>query len=211
LQRIIPVLAALLEYEWLTGKTVVKKTDLDQTIGMVTQMGHVYENSAFAFWLLKARRQPVTLRERYEGYQAPGRKEALQAATWWKQLGCPYEQALLLWEGAEPDKRDSIAIIQILGAQATYEKMKQDMKEAGIKNIPRGIRKSTQSNAAHLTEREMGVLFLLQEGMANKEIAKKLFVSAKTVDHHISSILFKLDVNSRVKAVQEALRMGILK
>lgn len=211
LQRIIPVLVALLEYEWLTGKTVVQKTDLDQAIGMVAQMGHVYENSTFAFWLLKARQQPITLRDRYEGYQASGRKEALKAATWWKQLGCPYEQALMLWEGTEPDKKEAIAIVHELGAEATYEKMKQEMKEAGIKNIPRGIRKSTQSNVAHLTEREMGVLFLLQEGMANKEIAEKLFVSAKTVDHHISSILFKLDVNSRVKAVQEALRMGILK
>jgi DNA-binding NarL/FixJ family response regulator len=57
----------------------------------------------------------------------------------------------------------------------------------------------------------MDVLLLLKEGMQNKEIAEKLFISAKTVDHHISAILFKLDVNTRVKAVQEAIHLEIIK
>jgi len=51
----------------------------------------------------------------------------------------------------------------------------------------------------------------MKEGLQNKEIAGRLFISAKTVDHHISSILFKLDVNSRSKAVNEAVRMEIIK
>jgi DNA-binding NarL/FixJ family response regulator len=51
----------------------------------------------------------------------------------------------------------------------------------------------------------------MKEGMQNKEIAARLFISAKTVDHHISSILFKLNVNSRTKAVKEALSLQIIK
>jgi DNA-binding NarL/FixJ family response regulator len=85
------------------------------------------------------------------------------------------------------------------------------MRSAGIKSIPRGIRKTTQSNPALLTDRELDVLQLLGEGLQNKEIASRLFISAKTVDHHISSILYKLEVKSRTKAVHEAARMGILK
>jgi DNA-binding NarL/FixJ family response regulator len=57
----------------------------------------------------------------------------------------------------------------------------------------------------------MDVLALLKDGLQNKEIAAKLFISAKTVDHHISSILFKLDVNSRVKAVHEAIKLELIK
>jgi DNA-binding NarL/FixJ family response regulator len=67
------------------------------------------------------------------------------------------------------------------------------------------------SNSANLTERELDVLQLLKEGLQNKEIANKLFISAKTVDHHISSIFFKLEVNSRLKAVQEAIHLDIIK
>src|SRR5438128_223915 len=85
-----------------------------------------------------------------------------------------------------------------------YWNMKGEMRGSGIKSIPRGIRKTTQSNPALLTDRELDVLRLLHEGMQNKEIAGRLFISAKTVDHHISSILFKLEAKSRVKAVQEA-------
>ena len=101
--------------------------------------------------------------------------------------------------------------MQDLGAIAVYKKMKQEMRNLGIKNIPRGIRKSTRSNAALLTYREMDVLRLLKEEMQNKEIAAQLYISVKTVDHHISNILFKLDASSRSKAVREAFRLGILK
>ena len=84
------------------------------------------------------------------------------------------------------------------------------MRAVGIKKIPRGLRESTRTNPAQLTNRELDVLQLLQKGNQNKEIAGALFISPKTADHHISSILFKLDVNSRTKAVREAVRMEII-
>jgi len=86
-----------------------------------------------------------------------------------------------------------------------------EMRSSGIKKIPRGLRESTKTNPAQLTNRELDVLILLKEAVQNKEIANTLFISPKTVDHHISSILFKLDVSSRSKAVAEAISSGILK
>jgi DNA-binding CsgD family transcriptional regulator len=210
-QRIAPAMTAILEYEWITGQHVIEKPVLEDVINMIEQRGNIYENSAFAFWLFKARKQKLQLKEFFEGYRTENESMALKASALWKQLGCPYEQAITLFEGSEDNKKEAIGIIQKLGADAIYEKMKFEMRASGIKSIPRGIRKSTKSNPANLTEREVGVLQLLKDGLQNKEIATKLFISPKTVDHHISSIFFKLDVNSRRKAVHEASRLEIIK
>jgi DNA-binding CsgD family transcriptional regulator len=193
------------------GRGFIEQGILDSTIQLVEQMGNVYQTNEFAFWLLKARNQSIPVKEIFGGYEVSSIKKAQKAAAWWEKAGCPYIQALALFEGGEEDKRKAITLVHGLGATAVYEKMKQEMKSAGIKSIPRGLRKSTQSNPALLTDRELGVLQLLKEGIPNKEIAGRLFISAKTVDHHISSILFKLEAKSRIKAVQEALRLDIIK
>ena len=211
LQRVIPSMAALLEYEWLTGKTIIEQNDIEQTTVLMQKTGIDLEKNEFAFWMKKAGRHFVTGKEIAEAYDTSNAAKALKAASLWEKTGCPYEQALVLFEGQEDDKRKAIKLVQDLDANAVYEKMKQEMRNAGIKNIPRGIRKSTRSNAALLTYREMDVLRLLKEDMHNKEIAAQLYISAKTVDHHISSILFKLNASSRSKAVSEAMRAGILK
>ncbi|MEO6358399.1 MAG: LuxR C-terminal-related transcriptional regulator [Ferruginibacter sp.] len=210
-QRMLPVMSAMLEYEWITGKEIIEKMDLDLVVELVKQRGNIYDNSAFAYWLAKARNQKADLPEHYEGYLVNNQMQAQKAAALWKALGCPYEQALALFEGSTDDKRDALSILQQLGADAVFEKAKLNMRAAGIKKIPRGLRESTKTNPAQLTNRELDVLQLLQKAVQNKEIAETLFISPKTVDHHISSILFKLDVNSRSKAVTEAVRLGIVK
>jgi DNA-binding CsgD family transcriptional regulator len=211
LQRIMPSLSALLEYEWITGETVIETEALDQTVNMIGQIEKITKKNKFYYWLRKARKEYLPSKERYEGYELKSITLAKKEAMFWGNLGCLYEQALALFEGSDEDKRKAITIIQRLGANAVQEKMKMEMRTSGIKSIPMGIRKTTQSNPAFLTGRELDVLKLLKEGLQNKEIANKLFISAKTVDHHISSILFKLDVNSRIKAVSEAVRLEIIK
>ena len=64
-------------------------------------------------------------------------------------------------------------------------------------------------NPANLTPRELEVLALLGDGLTNAEIAERLFLSEKTVAHHVSAILRKLGVANRVQAVTEAARLGI--
>jgi DNA-binding CsgD family transcriptional regulator len=211
LQRIIPALVAAMECEWITGREFIPHEVLDETIKMTKHMGNRYENAEFAYWLRKARRIQLSTRETFEGFEMFDRVSAYKAAQLWEKAGCPYHHALALYEGSDDDKKRAITIIHDLGADAVYEKLKMEMRSSGIRSIPRGMRKSTQSNPASLTDRELDVLQLLNQGMQNKEIAAALFISAKTVDHHISSILFKLDVNTRVKAVQEAVRLEIIK
>ncbi len=210
-QRIIPVMIALLEYEWLTGTSLIEETELQLAISMAENTDNIYQNSEFSFWLMKTRKLQLPLQQLFTGYDTSNEKARHNAILFWESLDCPFEKALLLFDGNDEDKRKAITIIQEFEAGAVLEKMKQLMRGSGIKKIPRGIRESTRLNPAQLTNREIDILQLLQQSMQNKEIASALFISAKTVDHHISSILFKLDVNSRAKAVQEAQKLKILK
>ncbi|MQY66033.1 MAG: hypothetical protein GH147_06075 [Clostridia bacterium] len=59
---------------------------------------------------------------------------------------------------------------------------------------------------ANLTKREVKVLKLVASGKTNKEIAKKLFISEKTVKNHLNHIYRKLGVKNRAQAVVEALK-----
>ncbi|MCH9029377.1 MAG: response regulator transcription factor, partial [Bacteroidetes bacterium] len=127
------------------------------------------------------------------------------------RLGCPYEEALALADGNEDSKRKALAILESLGATATVNLLKHQMRESGIKKIPKGPRESTKQNPAGLTGRQMDVLKLLTEGLSNSQIAGKLFISPKTVDHHISAILSKLNLHSRTEAAAFAQSSGMLK
>jgi DNA-binding CsgD family transcriptional regulator len=210
-QRIVPVMIAALEYEWLTSKEIITEEELQIVHDLVKKVDNIYLNSEFDFWLQKARKRNTGLRELYEPYKLLKAGKARMAADAWEKIGCPFEKAFALFEGNEDDKRSALSIFLQLGAVAVYEKAKMEMRAGGIKKIPRGLRESTKSNPAQLTNRELDVLNLLQKGVQNKEIAGTLFISPKTADHHISNIFFKLDVNSRSKAVAEAVRLGILK
>jgi len=65
-------------------------------------------------------------------------------------------------------------------------------------------------SSEHLTRRELEVLQLLSEGLANKEVAARLNISEHTAKFHISSILGKLAVSSRTEAVSKGIRSGLI-
>jgi len=210
-QRIIPFMIVLLQYEWLTGISIISDEEFTLAIALAQRVDLVTLNSEFDFWLRKARRQDLHLAKLYEPYQLLRNGKIRPAASFWEKKNCPFERAMMLFEGNEDDKKASLVILQNLEAHAICEKIKMEMRAGGIKKIPRGQRESTKTNPMNLTNRELDVLQLLQKGIQNKEIAQSLFISPKTVDNHISNILFKLDVNSRAKAVNEAVRLNILK
>jgi DNA-binding NarL/FixJ family response regulator len=132
------------------------------------------------------------------------------AAEWWERLGCPYDAALAL-AGAEDDDalRRALAELQQMGARPAASIVARRLRERGARALPRGPRPTTRGNPANLTSREVEVLALIAQGLSNRTIANRLFLSEKTVGHHVSAILRKLAVSSRGQAAAEAVRHGL--
>jgi len=105
--------------------------------------------------------------------------------------------------------RQSIAELQQLGARPAAAIVARRLRERGACGLPRGSHPQTRANPAGLTARELEVLALLVDGLRDAQIAERLVVSEKTVDHHVSAILRKLDVRSRGEAGAKAARLGL--
>jgi DNA-binding CsgD family transcriptional regulator len=132
--------------------------------------------------------------------------EYAAAAEAWHDIACPFEEAVALTETGEPDSmRQALEIFADLGTEPATAIVRRRLREAGVyTQAPRGPRSSTRSHPAGLTAREAEVLDVLREGLTNAEIAQRLYLSPRTVDHHVSSILAKLGVSSRADAVEQA-------
>jgi DNA-binding NarL/FixJ family response regulator len=105
--------------------------------------------------------------------------------------------------------RTALQIFEHLGAAPMAGVTRRKLRERGVRNVPRGSHERTKQNPHQLTRRQLQVLALLAEGYRNAEIAGRLFVTEKTVDHHVSAVLEKLKVRSRGEAAAVAIRLGL--
>jgi DNA-binding CsgD family transcriptional regulator/tetratricopeptide (TPR) repeat protein len=136
------------------------------------------------------------------------------AALAWERLGCPYEAASALarageqasaghangGQGPEPTVAllEALRGFERLGARPAADRVAAQLRALGV----RPPRRATLAHPSGLTERESEVLALIRQGHGNAEIAARLSISAKTVDHHVSAILGKLGARTRHEAAQ---------
>ena len=123
------------------------------------------------------------------------------AAELWNRIGCPYEEAMALADGDESALLASLEILDGLGARPFASLVRRQLRERGVDHIPRGPRAGTQADKAGLTSRQREVLELMARGLTNAEIAEHLYLTKKTVEHHVSAILQKVGVETRAKAI----------
>ena len=142
-------------------------------------------------------------------YQIAG--DWARAASYWRENGCRYQAALALANSNDGKAlRQALDELQALGARPAAAIVARRLRELGERGVPRGPRPKTRANPAGLTAREFEVLGLLAEGLRNAQIAERLVLSGKTVDHHVSAVLRKLGVRSRGEATAAAARLGLL-
>jgi DNA-binding CsgD family transcriptional regulator len=104
-------------------------------------------------------------------------------------------------EAAIAEARGALAGLEALGAARDADAAAALLRTLGVKAARSGPR-----SVGLLTNRELEVLALLGEGLSNPEMAERLFLSRKTVENHVASVLFKLELSGRAEAAAYAVR-----
>jgi DNA-binding CsgD family transcriptional regulator len=135
--------------------------------------------------------------------------EHRRAADAWEARGCLFDKAVVLASSGDPEAcREAIELFTELGSDIAADRARQILRASGQRVPARSrIRRTTKEHPAGLTAREAEVLDLLAEELTNAQIASRLFLSTRTVDHHVSSVLSKLGASSRAEAVSRSLAL----
>jgi DNA-binding CsgD family transcriptional regulator len=210
-QWIGPVAVARAETAWLEGRPEAIAAEIEPALGFPTRHGDPYA-AAVAYWSWRAGLAPglaAVKDERHpELLEMSGQWAA--ASERWRELGCPYEAAVACLGSDDPEPLgQALSELQGLGARPAEAMFSRRLRQCGVRSIPRGPRARTRQNPAGLTPRELEVMAQLCDGLRNAEIAERLVISEKTVDHHVSAILRKLDAQTRGEASAKAVKLGL--
>jgi DNA-binding CsgD family transcriptional regulator len=209
LQWIAPVAIARAEAAWLEGRNDAAVAATDTAFEFSCSKNSPY-TTGLAYWRWRAGLKPDVPIAGTDPQALEMAGEWARAAESWAMIGCPYESALALASSGDEDAlRQALTEFQQLGARPAAAIVTRSLRERGIRGLPRGPRPATQHNPASLTAREVEVLTLIAQGLRSADVADLLFLSPKTVDHHVSAILRKLDVRTRGEASAEAARLGL--
>jgi DNA-binding CsgD family transcriptional regulator len=145
-----------------------------------------------------------------EPFRLMMRGEWAAAAEEWGRRGAVCLRVEALAAGDAAAAGEALRILDGLGASRAAGFHRAELRRRGVLRVPRGPRRTTAANPAGLTARQVDVLALLVEGLSNADIAARLTLSPKTVDHHVHAVLQRLGVSSRGQAAAEAHRLNLI-
>ncbi len=198
------VAAARAEAHWLSGDSHLVADEVREPFELAVDLKYPWYIGELGWWLWRVGEldHPPHGATRPFALQIAGEWEA--AAAEWTEHGLPYEAAMALLDSPHvKDLRSAVETFDRLGGVAAREFAGQRLRQLGAV-VPRGPRRSTRSHPAGLTTREVEVLDMVERGLTDADIAKVLFISTRTVNHHVSAILTKLGVGSRTEAAKRA-------
>jgi DNA-binding CsgD family transcriptional regulator len=202
-QRLGPAYAAVAEHHWLGGDSAPFQRALE-VMDLCLERGNRWFAGEIAQWLRLSgdlEEMPDTVPDVFRSLDDGDWRAA---AAWWADHGLPYEEAVALSLGDVEARIEALRILDGLGAVPLSTRLRGSLQAEGVKGIPRGPQRSTREHDLGLTARQAEVLALLAEELTNAEIADRLFLSTRTVDHHVSAILGRLGAESRADAVRIA-------
>ena len=202
--------AARAEAAWLAGDFERMALEAEVEFEAVVASSERWMAGELALWLHRAGKL-TTVPDLPSPYAFQIAGDWSSAAAAWQALGCPFETARALADADDPDSlRRAWSLADDLGARALQRIIHHRMDDFGLKRQPRGQRQSTREHPAQLTRRQVDVLALVARGASDAEIGDELFLSPKTVGHHVSAILGKLDVANRHDAAAAASALGLV-
>ena len=199
------------EQAWLTEQAGPALPDLlREAVRVAVRTGDCWTAGEIGYWAGRLGIAGLDTGLSAAPYRQLGEGAWAEAASAWRSIGAPYEEALALLSGDGAARRDGLAMLDALGARAAAERFRRELRASGVRHVPRGPHPATRANAAGLTRRQMQVLRLIDQGLSNARIGGQLFVSPKTIDHHVSAILAKLDARTRGEAAALARAAGLI-
>jgi DNA-binding CsgD family transcriptional regulator len=138
------------------------------------------------------------------------RRDWQAAADAFGDVGWAYDRALMLSLLDDEDSlTEAIEVARGLGAEPLTRRVAARMRDLGLR-VPHGPRVATRANPAGLTTRQLEVVALLVEGLTNTEIADRLVVSPRTVEHHVAAVLAKLGAPTRREVARRAAELQVV-
>jgi DNA-binding CsgD family transcriptional regulator len=203
--------AAQAETAWLEGRRDAIEGATDAAFRAALDRRASWPAAELGYWRIRAGLEQHLPDWARGPFALQARGDWRGAAAEWARAGCRYETAIALAEGDEPAQKRALQELQALGAGPATRILTRRLREGGVRSIRSGPRTATRANPAGLTPREVDVLKLIADGLRNAEIAARLYLSSRTVDHHVSTILRKLGTKTRGEAVARARRENLIR
>jgi DNA-binding CsgD family transcriptional regulator len=211
LEAVTGALPARAEAAWLSGDMRQAVAEARAALESGAGLENPWWTGELHCWLARSGVAIISSTTTSEPYALELNGDFEAAALWWDTRGCRYEAAMARASSNRAEAiTAAIAALDALGAGASSAWARNRLRTLGVSAVPRGPRPSTSANPARLTQREQEVLELVAQGHSNPAISRQLFLSPKTIERHLSSILTKLDAPSRNEAVDRAREIGAL-